>query len=202
MIQGEDDLLQRVRTPIPSQVYSRGNRPNLRKECNFHYLLRVSRDSYGLPALSRVCSFVTVIPGPGKVPLRHIESDAAKKRRGGKTVLVVEDDPAIRKKVHSAFLSNGFAVCGEADNGREGIELAKEIKPDLIVLDLSMPVMNGLEAAPQLKVLFPRTPIILFTLHASKLLQQQAAHIGVDLVVSKFEGLSMLVSKAHTLMGD
>jgi CheY-like chemotaxis protein len=134
--------------------------------------------------------------------LRRIESDPIKKKRGGKTVLIVEDDSTIRKKIFSAFMSNGFAVCGEADNGREGIEVAKEIKPDLIVLDLSMPVMNGLEAAPQLKLLFPRTPIILFTLHAGKLLQQKAAHSGVDLVMSKFEGLSTLVSKAHTLIDD
>ena len=84
VIQGEDDLLERVRTLIPSQVYSRGYRPNLRKEHIFHYLLRVSRDSYGLPALSGVCRVVTVIPGPGKVPLRHIQADAAKKQRGGK----------------------------------------------------------------------------------------------------------------------
>lgn len=139
---------------------------------------------------------------PTRLPVRRIQTDPVKKRRGGKTVLVIEDDTAIRKRVHSAFMSNGFAVCGEADNGKEAIELAKEIKPDLIVLDLSMPVMNGLEAAPQLKRLFPRTPIILFTLHATTLLQQQAAHIGVDLVMSKFEGLSNLLRKAHALMGS
>ena len=120
MIQGEDDLLQQVRTPIPCQVFSRGCGGDRRKARAFHYLLRVPTDSYGLPAFSGVCK-LTVSQGPGKVPLRHIESDAAKKLRGGKTVLVVEDDPAIRKQVHSAFLSNGFAVCGEADNGREGI---------------------------------------------------------------------------------
>jgi two-component system chemotaxis response regulator CheY len=134
--------------------------------------------------------------------VRRIETNPVKKQLGGKTVLVVEDDPAIRKRVQAAFTSNGFAVCGEADNGKEGIDLAKEIKPDVIILDLSMPVMNGLEAAPQLKRLFPRTPIILFTLHANALLQQQAAHIGVDFVMSKFAGLANLVKKAHALIGD
>jgi len=116
--------------------------------------------------------------------------------------LVVEDDSTIREKIYSAFVSNGFAVCGEADNGREGIEVARKIHPDLIVLDLSMPVMNGLEAAPQLKTLFPAAPIILFTLHASKLLEEKASHVGVDLVMSKFEGLGNLVSNARALMED
>ena len=97
-------------------------------------------------------------------------------------------------------MANGFALCGEADNGKEGIEVAKEIKPDLVVLDLSMPVMNGLEAAPHFKKLFPNAPIILFTVHASSVLQQQAAQKGVDLVMSKYEGLSKLVRKAHVLM--
>lgn len=132
--------------------------------------------------------------------MRHIQSNPAKQQRGGKTVLVVENDSVIRTKVSAAFMANGFAVCGEADNGKEGIEVAREIKPDLVVLDLSMPVMNGLEAAPHFKKLFPKAPIILFTVHASSILQRQAAQKGMDLVMSKYEGLSKLVKKAHALM--
>ena len=89
----------------------------------------------------------------------EIESDP-KKRGAGKIALVVDDNAAIRKMVAHAFLSDGFKTCGEAANGREAIVLAKQINPDVIVLDLSMPVMNGLSAASELRKIFPSTPII------------------------------------------
>jgi len=81
--------------------------------------------------------------------------------KGGKTVLIVEDNATIRKMIADAFLSDGFKTCVEADNGKAGIEAAKRVKPDVITLDLLMPVLNGLEAAPELRKLFPKIPIIL-----------------------------------------
>ncbi len=84
-----------------------------------------------------------------------IESDP-KKRATGKTVLVVGDNGVIRKLLAAAFLSDGFKTCG-----KEAIEVAKQLKPDVITLDLSMPVMNGLTAASELRRVFPKTPIIL-----------------------------------------
>jgi two-component system, chemotaxis family, chemotaxis protein CheY len=128
-----------------------------------------------------------------------IERDLGK-RGVGKTVLVVDDNAAIRKMLAAAFLSDGFKTCAEADNGKEGIEAAKQLQPDLITLDLSMPVMNGLEAAPQLRKLLPNTSIILFTLYATLLLETQASKVGVDLVLSKTVPLSTLLDQAHELM--
>ena len=58
-----------------------------------------------------------------------------------------------------------FRVCGEAIDGLDAIDKAQTLKPDLIILDASMPRMNGIEAAPKLKKLLPETPIILFTFH-------------------------------------
>ena len=118
----------------------------------------------------------------------------------GRTVLVVDDVPFIRKAIANAFLADGFAICGEADNGRDAIDLAKKLKPDLIILDLSMPKMNGLQAAPELRSLAPKTPIILLTLYASELANRPASELGVDLVVSKTEALPTLVQKAHEVM--
>jgi CheY-like chemotaxis protein len=120
----------------------------------------------------------------------------------GKTVLIVDDNATIRQMLAAAFLSDGFKTCGEANNGKEGIELAAEIKPDLITLDLSMPVMNGLDAAPVLRKLFPKTPIILFTMYGHDGVKETAAKAGINLVLSKTAPLTTLIDQAHRLIGS
>ena len=132
--------------------------------------------------------------------MQRIKSDP--KESVGKTVLVVDDNTAIRKMIAAAFLSDGFKTCVEADNGREGIEAAKRIQPDLITLDVSMPVMNGLEAAPQLRKLFPKTPIILFTMYGTTQLENEASRLRVNLVLTKTIPLATLVDEAHKLLAQ
>src|ERR1700722_14151802 len=78
--------------------------------------------------------------------------------RSPKTVLIVDDSAAIRRELCSEFTRRGFIVCAEAENGRQAIEKVYERLPDLIILDLSMPVMNGLDAAPELRRIAPKTP--------------------------------------------
>jgi CheY-like chemotaxis protein len=132
-----------------------------------------------------------------------VEIDIDPKKRGsGKTVLVVDDNSAIRKKLAAAFLSDGFKTCAEANDGREAIELAQKITPDVITLDLSMPRMNGLQAASELRKVFPNIPIILFTLYGETLSKTEVSKTGVSLVLSKTEPLSTLIEKAHELMGS
>ena len=133
--------------------------------------------------------------------MKHDKTEP-QKRSSVRRVLIVDDNPVIRKAVAAAFLSDGFAVCGEADNGREAIDLAKRLRPDLIILDLSMPVMNGLQAAPELRKIAPMTPTILLTMFGNGLVFDQAPKIGIDLVLSKTESLDSVVQKAHQLMGD
>ena len=130
----------------------------------------------------------------------EIESDP-KKRGTGKTALVVDDNAAIREMLAHAFLSDGFKTCGEAANGREAIVLAKQINPDVIVLDLSMPLMNGLSAASELRKIFRDTPIILFTLYGSEVSKAAASAAGVNLVLQKTEPLSAVIENVHQLMG-
>ena len=125
-----------------------------------------------------------------------------KKARHRKTVLVVDDNAAIRKTLATAFLSDGFKTCSEAENGKEAIDVAKQNKPDVIVLDLSMPVMNGLLSAPELRKLLPQTPIILFTLYGQNLSQTEASKLGINLVLEKTEPLATLIEKLHQLMAD
>ena len=102
-----------------------------------------------------------------------------------KRILIADDLEHIRNLVRS-FLQEelGFQVCGEAVDGYDAIEKAQKLKPDLIILDVSMPRMGGIEAAPRLKTLLPQTPIILFTLHEGLMKSFDARDIGVDAVVA------------------
>ena len=104
----------------------------------------------------------------------------------GKTILIVDDSVPVRAQLRS-FLSDSFAICSEAANGKEAIVEAKKCKPDLIILDLSMPVMNGLEAAPELRRLLPNTPIILYTLFARSIPDSEFQSRGITAVVAKSE---------------
>jgi CheY-like chemotaxis protein len=103
-----------------------------------------------------------------------------------KSILVADDSELVRKYVSKLLRSNpDFDVCAEAANGLEAVQKAKQFQPDLVILDLGMPVMNGLEAARELKLILPVVPIILFTLHGHMISDEQAARAGVDLVVAK-----------------
>jgi CheY-like chemotaxis protein len=123
-----------------------------------------------------------------------------KKHGEGKTVLVADDSEVLRKTIERAFLSDGFKTCVEAENGQEAIEVAKKCQPDLIILDLSMPVMNGLQAAPVLRRMFPKIPIFLFSFYADVMDEHLAAMAGISLVISKDTPLSEVVNKAHELI--
>jgi DNA-binding NarL/FixJ family response regulator len=108
-------------------------------------------------------------------------------------VLIVDHHEQIRGLVRAFFLSEfGYQICGEAVDGYEAIMKARLLKPDLIVLEVAIPRLNGVEAVPKLKKLLPKTPIILFTLHGSLLKGCDTREIGVDAVVAKQDGMSAL----------
>ena len=118
-----------------------------------------------------------------------------------KRLLIVDDSPIIRKMLRETFeLQEGWEVCGEAVDGREGVEKAQQLKADLIVLDLSMPVMNGLEAARELNRLLPSVPVLLYTNYETPQLKQEALSAGVRAVVSKSESVGALVSSIQDLL--
>jgi DNA-binding NarL/FixJ family response regulator len=108
----------------------------------------------------------------------------------------------VRKTLRRIFEMAGFEVCGEAGDGDEAVRQAPELKPDLIVLDLSMPVLNGLQAAPLLRRSLPDVPIILFTIYPSAAIQQNAQTAGVTTVISKDKAITSLLSEAEKLVGE
>jgi two-component system response regulator AlgR len=114
-------------------------------------------------------------------------------------VLVADDDGLIRKLLRSLFQDEaGYDLCAEAKNGDEAITLAKLHKPDLIILDFSMPVMNGVEAARELKKVMPNVPIILFTLFSPAATELALGEFSVDRIVPKAE-LSHLMTHIRQL---
>jgi len=118
-----------------------------------------------------------------------------------KSVLIVDDSAYVREALCELFKrEEDFEVCGEAENGKDAIKKAQELHPDLIVLDLLMPVMNGLGAARVLKRLMPAVPLIMYSAFGDKFAEHQAQLIGISEVVSKSEHASVLIHKARGLL--
>jgi DNA-binding NarL/FixJ family response regulator len=118
-----------------------------------------------------------------------------------KSILIVDDSPQVRKIVHTHFDCEAhFKVCGEAVDGADAIEKARQLHPDLIILDASMPNMSGLQAAPILRAMDKKVPIVLFTLHAEAISASEASAAGITCVVSKMESLFDLSKRLENLL--
>ena len=118
-----------------------------------------------------------------------------------KTILVVDDSAYVRQALCELFQREAdFEICGEAENGKEAIAKALELHSDLIVLDLSMPIMNGLDAARELKQVMPTVPLIMYSFFGDAFAEHQARLIGISEVVSKSQPAAILVSKARKLL--
>lgn len=117
-----------------------------------------------------------------------------------KSVLIVEDNAFVCEALCELFRREGdFEICGTAENGKQAVEKARDLHPDLIVLDFSMPVMNGFDAARVLKRLMPSVPLIMYSAFGDRLVKHQAHLIGIAEVVSKSEHPSVLIKSARNL---
>jgi NarL family two-component system response regulator LiaR len=118
-----------------------------------------------------------------------------------KTVLIADDHSHVRTALRNLFSAQpDISVCGEAANGDEAVARAIDLRPDLIVLDMSMPVLNGLEATQMLRKTMPNVPIVLFTGHRTKFSDAYAAAAGVTSVVGKDQDIKVLVDEARHLL--
>ena len=108
----------------------------------------------------------------------------------------MDDNALIRHALCELFTSQAdFEVCGEAENGQEAIDRAQKLHPDVIVMDLSMPVMNGVDAARVLKRLMPGVPITIFSEHGGLFSEDEAKSAGASVVVPKSADASVLSKK-------
>ena len=120
-----------------------------------------------------------------------------------KRILIVEDEVSVRNAV-CTFLEHQshLQVCGEAANGVEALEKAVALRPDLILLDLSMPIMNGVEVASLLRARMPSTPVVVYTMFDDVLGKPLAATLGIAAIVAKSEGLTKLVARLEALLAS
>lgn len=115
-------------------------------------------------------------------------------------VLVVDDFPALRRGVKQLLETlPGIEVCCEAGDGREAVELVKKEKPDLVVLDLGMPEMDGLDAAGAIREAAPATEVLVFTMHFSEELAREVLRAGVRGYVLKSDPESELLAAVEHL---
>lgn len=117
-------------------------------------------------------------------------------------ILVADDHEGIRQRVRSALEAAGFEVCGEALNGLDAIEKTKALLPDLIVLNLSMPVMGGLDAIPEILENAPGIKIVIFTVDEVDELRREALRRGAHGYVGKSSPVAVLINEVTKLLGS
>jgi DNA-binding NarL/FixJ family response regulator len=115
--------------------------------------------------------------------------------------LLVDDHESVRIGV-TAILSSrpDIEICGEASNGKEAIEKARELKPDLIILDITMPVLDGINSAKEIRTFLPEVPILFFSMHDGVYLVHEAKMAGGQGFVNKMEARAMLLDAVDALL--
>jgi DNA-binding NarL/FixJ family response regulator len=118
-----------------------------------------------------------------------------------KRILLADDSDAVRRVVHTYLAERDFDVCGEAADGEDAIEKAQTLNPDLILLDLAMPRVNGLEVASVLKRHMPNVRIVLFTAYSEAVGRTFPRRgLAVDAVIDKADGMSGLEKCVQSLL--
>jgi len=116
-------------------------------------------------------------------------------------VLIVDDHEAMRRFIRFLLAKNSLEICGEAEDGKRAVELAQELQPDLVVLDLCMPKMDGLEAGWRIRRVAPSTKIVLLSLHCSSEAGREVAkRVCADAFVSKVDAGTELLPTINRVL--
>jgi len=115
--------------------------------------------------------------------------------------LLVDDHESVRMGV-TAILSSrsNIEVCGEAANGQEAVEKARELKPDLIIMDVNMPVLDGIHSAKEIRTFLPDVPILFFSMHDGVYLVHEAKMAGGQGFVNKTDACATLLDAVDALV--
>ena len=116
-----------------------------------------------------------------------------------KGILIADDSAPARQVVRVVLEGAGYSVCAEAVDGLDAVDKASELKPDLIVLDVRLPRLNGIEAAHVLRGRLPNTPIILFTMF--DIAPSLVTAAGISSIIRKSEGIHKLVASVQSILG-
>jgi DNA-binding NarL/FixJ family response regulator len=114
-------------------------------------------------------------------------------------ILIVDDHEALRAGVRAVLESRGLDVCGEAANGLEALEMATQLRPDLVILDITMPVLDGFTAAREITKRLPGVGILLLSMHESASMVNVAKSSGARGYVAKSEGIARLVKAVDAI---
>lgn len=115
-------------------------------------------------------------------------------KQGPVRILIVDDHAVLRKAVRRLLETRSeFEVCGEAEDGLQAIEMAAELKPNVVILDIVMPTMNGFEAARKIMVVSPESRIVVLSSHKDKQLLEEARNVGAVCYVPKADAVRELI---------
>lgn len=118
-------------------------------------------------------------------------------------ILIADDHAILRRGIRNLLEAHpGWTVCGEASTGREAVEQAKELRPDIVVLDITMPLLNGVDATPLILKAAPETRVLILTMHSAHEVTQRAVRAGARGYILKSDTERDLVAAIEALMED
>jgi DNA-binding NarL/FixJ family response regulator len=129
-----------------------------------------------------------------------IQTVQSRERRGVLRVLIADDYEAVRAGLCALLESVDIEVCAQAQNGEEAVEKSIQLRPDLIILDISMPGLGGIEAARRIRAFLPEVPILFFTTHDTPQLFAIAKAVGAQGFVTKDRVAATLLNAVDALL--
>ena len=116
-------------------------------------------------------------------------------------ILIVDANARMRRTIRQVVEDNtDLQICGEGTDGQDAIKKAEQLKPDLVILDLTMPKMNGLQVARAIKKLLPKVRLVLFSLEENQFIRDAANAAGISAVASKRDGSRSLFQGLQTAL--